>query len=519
MRRSREFVLRVQTRADSILERLTRQPNALVIISNAMDPLRPDSRTGQRMRKLEEDFDIIDWPIFDECHHEPRTSRCPQPSWRMEVVRRCLRRERQHEVLRDLLARKKLLVMGRIAQKTMQKVLPCLGSHATPVAYIPHAAEWMQLRHNTAYTVLAEHVTNFYTKTDWNSFLSRTQATAEMIQQNMSRIASDAARAASGATGKISGRLLQTRKVRHRMGRMQAAYLSTAKGKREQAAKGKHMAAIRDEATTQANATAAKRKRFDAVSASRSVTEEQLRGHVAAGWDKAQIANEYLLTYKQINDLKPKDLHIPEKTQRKRYPLTDKTANIIRKGRELGMSLMQLNFVCDRPLDPEDISEVLFPKYPDSRGRPRKNKSAPNWATEPAHAPINDFGNWLSTSDAQWLVQVTGGTHRAAIFMCRMRSKACRADECALWADFFDKISSGEPWCGQTQNPVAFAPSKSMVAEIVQRHNRDEDVQVHNAAIHKQLLAASVEKIQEGARGKSSSSTRSAMFSPTKTEE
>jgi transposase len=78
VRRSREFARRVQRRAESILERLERPPDPLVILSNAIDPLRPESRTDQRIHELEHAFDVIFWCLFDECPHED-DSRCPQP--------------------------------------------------------------------------------------------------------------------------------------------------------------------------------------------------------------------------------------------------------------------------------------------------------------------------------------------------------------------------------------------------------------------------------------------------------
>ena len=48
---------------------------------------------------------------------------------------------------------------------------------------------------------------------------------------------------------------------------------------------------------------------------------------------------------------------------------------------------MYLNFLCDdQPLDPEDITAVLYPKQPDSRRRLRRNQSVIQ-ETLPRHDP------------------------------------------------------------------------------------------------------------------------------------
>ena len=285
-RRSRGFAERVRKRAESILERSEERPDALVVLSNALDPERPDSRTGQRMRKLEEDFDVIDWPIFDECPHEP-DSRCPQPLWRIQIVRRLLRKARVLAKLRELSARGKLLVMGQIAFETLHGTSEFSGE----LPFISHASVW----HHPAvsshtYAILCARLPSFYDQDAWSAFLAATHTTSCMrrassqtmswvkhlpasakqkaatSQQNRTRIASARARAASSAVGKVAGRLRLTGSARQKMGRKQSLYLATEKGRAVQAAKAAHMAAVRDETETQAKATEAKRKMWALVS-------------------------------------------------------------------------------------------------------------------------------------------------------------------------------------------------------------------------------------------------------------
>lgn len=128
-------------RADSIMQRLQdfNQPNAFVVLSNAIDPLRPESRTDQRIQALEAQFDIIFWCLFDECPHD-ENSHCPQPAWRTQIVRQCLKRPEIHAKLVELLERDKLLVMGFEAYWTVDAftMLPLLQLRHK----IPHAETW-----------------------------------------------------------------------------------------------------------------------------------------------------------------------------------------------------------------------------------------------------------------------------------------------------------------------------------------------------------------------------------------
>jgi hypothetical protein len=493
------YAERVRQNALAMMEQMRERPEAVVFVSNARDPGRDRgaSRTGVRMVEVARHFDVIDWPLYDDCPHDEQ-SRCPHPLWRRQLVRSVLSTSSAYEVLAQRKAVGKLFVMGKWALVTLAFPRRAgLSKAELGACYIPHAERWnKRVRRIELHGRLCAAIPEFWDQATFVDFLARTQH-GQKLRAHCATLGrlhggpkqpTPKSRAASSATGKLAGRLRPSVSVRMKMAGRQRTYLATEKGRAEQKAKGAHMASARDEKATQEAATAARRKRWEAVSIARTITKEACEAAIAEGWDKARLAREHQLTYKEINDrLSTYGLKIPQKSQRNLQRIDDDTEADIHKAYALGFCPERINHILSVPVAPEDINFVVFPKVLSPNDKKNKNPSRvislrmvrdttkPDWKV-PDRAPVADFDSatWLSPQDVLWLVGKMS-LERLSLEMVRMWPRKAKTHHLALWASFLMSRSRGDSWCGQLKTPYAFEPSPMLVRQICEGEDPDKD--------------------------------------------
>ena len=183
-------------------------PDALLILSNALDPARENTRTGQIMGRLN---NIVDIPIFGEKIHGPNST-CHHDA---AAVSQC--REALAQYLPIVHAKKrddKLVVVG---QESAKAVSVFLTYRFTDVPTIPHQSEWIRTANRLkVWETLAPRVQDFPTFDRFVEILQEahtTPATREASRQTIAWVkhlpASDAQKEAASITGKRTIELIK----------------------------------------------------------------------------------------------------------------------------------------------------------------------------------------------------------------------------------------------------------------------------------------------------------------------
>jgi len=492
-----------------------------IFLSHAQDSLRDveATQTGAIVRALEQLTGCVDIPLYGRIPHNADGRLFVHSAAEMQFVREKLTAE-QLEVLRAFLIRGACICLGNEPAKLLKPLLgkarwtqhnkqlrhPDLWSHGkdaknyqkvvldTLAPLAPAGvltAEKLDEIIRTSENTPKRKATRQETYKHTGKLLHGPATEAQRAQGRAVGLAhggrtrdtpTDAQREASSAVGKRMGYLKVTGEGRRKCANTALATMQTEEGQVRQSAKGSHMAAVRDEAATQAAANAAKAARKEEESQFRLINEADLREQVANGATCAELVHRYLVPDRYIRE------HIM-KIDRRLWPATrhkaeqydvshEATQEFMRRLAAMGFDASRIAMLHERPLATEEVAAFLgIP----CDGTP---KAPVRWSS--------GREAWLSDEDLKYLCDRVPDTKRLAHCLQHATSKGGRSFW-RLWEKFL--IDFKATGAGEHPLDIPDRTAKKRNTDLKMGIDRDVVDKAHNEKIHAAERALKEEKM------------------------